>query len=101
MDDSHITAADQFEAALAEQRVLRKQKLLRLANPRKRIMWAYIGFGVAAILFVLAYSQDRHWSSLSGLIMIAMMAVVTQGQVEKKRREAERLLKEEFPEHVA
>jgi hypothetical protein len=30
-----------------------------------------------------------------------MMAVVTHGQVKKKRHEAERLLKEEFPEHVA
>lgn len=101
MDDSHITTAGQLEAALAEQRVLRKRKLLRLTNPGGRLLWANIAFGVAAILFILAYLQDRHWSSLSGLFIIAMTVVVTHGQVEKRRREAERLLKEEFPEHGA
>jgi hypothetical protein len=101
MDDAHIITADQLEAALADQRVLRKRKLLHLANPGKRLVWAYVAFSFAAILCILAYFQDRHWSSLSGLVTVAMMVVVTHGQAAKKRREAERVLKEEFPEHVA
>ena len=101
MDDSHITTADQFEAALVEQRARRKQKLLRLANPGKRLLWANIAFGIAAILMILAYFQDRHLSSITSLLMIVMLAVITHGQVQKKQREAQRLLKEEFPEHVA
>jgi len=101
MDDSQIATAGQFEAALAEQRAHRKQKLVRLTKPGKRLLWVDSAFGVATLLFILAYIQDRHWSSLSSLFAIALVVVVTHVQVAKKRREAERLLKEEFPEHVA
>jgi hypothetical protein len=86
MDDTHITTADQLDAALAAQRSERLAKLRRKATSRHFWLEAVVAGGVLINLW--GYLLDRHPSAISNIFILIVVGVFGRVSVNKRRHEA-------------
>lgn len=94
MDDTQITTEAQLDAALAAQRARRIESLRRQTN--RSYVWLMLMPAVAIGCFLIAYLEDRHWASVSGIGVMLLSIFFGYIQLRKQRETAANELAREF-----